>query len=84
MTGDHAHTSQIVEVGSQPAGFSSILTTDEGAQMQVTYGTGSTPNGQGHTGSQIRVAAQGPQAANVVGVIDQTEIATIMRRALRL
>jgi alkaline phosphatase len=84
VTGDHAHTSQIVEVGSQPAGFSSILTTDEGAQMQVTYGTGSTPNGQGHTGSQIRVAAQGPQAANVVGVIDQTEIATIMRRALRL
>ena len=84
VTGDHAHTSQIVEVGSTPAGFSSILTTDEGAQMQITYGTGSTPTSQGHTGSQIRVAATGPQAANVVGVIDQTEIATIMRRALRL
>jgi len=84
VTGDHAHPSQIVEVGSQPAGFSSILTTREGAQMQVTYGTGSTATGRGHTGAQIRVAAQGPQAANVVGVIDQTEIATIMRRALRL
>lgn len=84
VTGDHAHTSQIVEVGSTTAGFSSILTTDEGAQMQVTYGTGATPTGQGHTGSQLRVAALGPQAANVVGVIDQTEVATIMRRALRL
>lgn len=84
VTGDHAHTSQIVEVGSTPAGFSSILTTDEGQQMQVTYGTGNTPTSQGHTGSQLRVAAMGPQAANVVGVIDQTEIATIMRRALRL
>lgn len=51
---------------------------------QVTYGTGTTPTGQGHTGSQLRVAALGPQAANVVGVIDQTEIATSMRRALRL
>lgn len=82
VTGDHAHTSQIVEVGSQPAGFSSVLITRENAEMQVSYGTGSTATSQGHTGSQIRVAAQGPQAANVVGVIDQTEIATIMRRAL--
>lgn len=84
VTGDHAHTSQIVEVDATPAGFSSILTTDEGELMQVTYGTGNTVTGQGHTGSQIRVAAQGPQAANVVGVIDQTNVAGIMRRALNL
>ena len=82
VTADHAHTSQIVEADATPAGFSSILTTDEGQPMQVTYGTGSTPAGQGHTGSQVRVAGQGPGAANVVGVIDQTELFNIMNRAL--
>lgn len=84
VTADHAHTSQIVEVNSTNAGFSSILTTDEGRPMQVTYGTGNTATSQGHTGSQVRVAALGPQGANVVGVIDQTDIFQIMERALRL
>lgn len=82
LTGDHAHTSQIVEVTATPAGFSSLLTTDEGQVMQVTYGTGSTSTRQGHTGSQIRVAGQGPGAANVVGLIDQTDLFRIMDRAL--
>lgn len=82
VTGDHAQTSQLIEPDATPAGFSSILTTDEGQPMQVSYGTGSTPAGQGHTGSQIRVAGQGPGAANVVGVIDQTDLFDIMSRAL--
>ena len=82
VTGDHAHTSQIVENDAVPAGFSSRLTTNEGEIMTVTYGTGETPTSQEHTGSQIRVAAQGPQAANIVGVIDQTDIFRIMARAL--
>lgn len=82
ITGDHAHTSQIVENDAVPAGFTSLLTTDEGEVMSVTYGTGETPTSQGHTGSQIRVAAQGPQAANVVGTIDQTDLFRIMARAL--
>jgi len=89
VTADHGHTSQIVEVGATPAGASSILVTDEGAQMKVTYGTASInpatgfPAGsQEHTGTQIRVAAYGPQAANVVGLIDQTELFRIMGRAL--
>ena len=63
ITGDHGHTSQIVEVGATPAGASSVLVTDEGAQMKVTYGTASInpttgfPAGsQEHTGTQIRVA----------------------------
>lgn len=84
VTGDHAHTSQIVEPDATPAGFSSVLITSEGQPMMVTYGTGNTPTGQQHTGSQIRVAAEGPQAANVTGLIDQTEVATIIQRALSL
>ena len=82
VTGDHAHTSQILEPDATPAGFASVLTTDEGQEMMLSYGTGSTPTSQEHTGSQLRVAAEGPQAANVVGVIDQTDIARIMSRAL--
>ncbi len=91
VTGDHAHTGQIVETDATPAGASSILVTNEGAQMMVTYGTASIdpatglPAGsQEHTGAQIRVAALGPQAANVVGLIDQTELFTIMKRALQV
>jgi alkaline phosphatase/streptomycin-6-phosphatase len=85
VTADHAHTSQIVEADATPAGASSILTTNEGSPMMVTYGTtAGDPRvvSQEHTGTQIRVAAQGPQAANVVGLIDQTELFRIMARAL--
>jgi alkaline phosphatase len=85
VTADHAHTSQIVEVNATPAGASSILETNEGAQMMVTYGTAAgDPRvvSQQHTGTQLRVAAQGPQAGNVVGLIDQTELFQIMARAL--
>lgn len=84
VTGDHGHTSQIVEVDATPAGYSSQLITKEGEKMMVTYGTGNTPSGQEHTGTQIRVAAQGPHAAHVVGLIDQTDIFRIVTRALRL
>ena len=85
VTGDHGHTSQIVESDASPAGASSILVTNEGSQMMVTYGTAAgNPRAvsQEHTGTQIRVAAQGPQAANVVGLIDQTDLFEIMARAL--
>lgn len=82
VTGDHAHTSQIVDLNATPAGFSSRLLTKEHEIMLVTYGTGATPTSQGHTGSQIRVAAQGPRASEVMGVIDQTDIFRTMARAL--
>ena len=86
VTADHAHTSQIVEVNANPPGFSSILTTDEGENMMVTYGTtaGATAAAvsQEHTGATVPVAATGPQAANVVGLIDQTDLFEIMARAI--
>ncbi len=84
VTGDHAHTSQIVDLDATPAGFSSQLITNEGETMMVTYGTGNTPSGQEHTGTQIRVAARGPHAAHVAGLIDQTEIFRIVTRAMGL
>lgn len=90
-TGDHAHTSQIVEAASTPPGCSSLLRTKEGAPMMVTYGTGAPcPGGpsrsgsQQHTGAQIRIAAEGPQAASFVGLGDDTETFEVMARALGL
>lgn len=49
---------------------------------RISYGTSDSPNGQGHTGAQMRIAAQGPQAANVLGLIDDTDQAKIVARAL--
>jgi alkaline phosphatase len=48
----------------------------------VNYAT-STSGSQAHTGATVRVAAIGPQAANVLGLVDQTELFEIMERALR-
>ena len=87
VTADHAHTSQIVEeVDEGTPGVQSILTTVDGAPLYLNYATvapGPTASQQ-HTGSEVRVAAQGPQAANVVGVIDQTDENAILARALGL
>jgi alkaline phosphatase/streptomycin-6-phosphatase len=88
VTADHAHTSQIIDpvpVGrvDHPGSFS-VLTTADGANMTVNYATEPHGTSQDHTGSQLRIAAQGPQAANVVGVTDQTDLFHNMARALGL
>jgi alkaline phosphatase len=82
VTADHAHTSQIVD-GNTP-GLTAKLTTKDGSDMIVAYGTSPAGGSQQHTGSQVRVAGYGPAAANVVGLIDQTDLFFIMRNALRI
>ena len=37
-----------------------------------------------HTGTQLRIAAYGPHAANVVGLTDQTDLFYTMKAALGL
>ncbi|WP_407254585.1 alkaline phosphatase [Escherichia coli] len=39
----------------------------------MSYGT-PEEDSQEHTGSQLRIAAYGPHAANVVGPTDQTDL----------
>ncbi|MFJ6651624.1 alkaline phosphatase [Microbacterium sp. NPDC091313] len=86
VTADHAHTSQIV--GSTPPGLSIKLKTVEGQEMIVAYGTTALPGSQGgsqqHTGAQVRIAAYGPGAGNVVGLSDQTDLFFTAANALRL
>ncbi len=90
ITADHAHTSQITPNGAVTAGRTTKLTTADDAAMTVNYATAKTNSdddaigGQTHTGAQLRVAAEGPGAANVVGHIDQTDIHYVIANALDL
>ena len=52
--------------------------------MVVNYATNLDGRSQSHTGTQVRIAAQGPQAANVVGITNQTDLCHMMSRALGL
>ncbi|ADB49507.1 alkaline phosphatase [Conexibacter woesei] len=82
VTADHSHTSQIISASSRPATSAAYATvqTVDGAPMRVAYGTADTGDGpaaggsQAHTGAQVPVWASGPQAANIQGTIDQTDI----------
>jgi len=52
--------------------------------MKVNYSTNTPGRRQEHTGTQVRIAAEGPQAYRVLGVTDQTELFTTLRKAMRL
>jgi alkaline phosphatase len=83
VTADHAHTSQIIEVGSDSPGKTVTLTTADAAPMTINYAT-STGSSQQHTGAQLRIAGYGPGAANVVGLTDNTDLYFTIRNALGL
>ena len=83
-TADHGHTSQIVPLEATPPGLSSTLITNEGQQLKVNYSTNTPGQSQEHTGTEVRIAAQGPQAYRVLGVTNQTDLFTTVREALGL
>jgi alkaline phosphatase/streptomycin-6-phosphatase len=97
VTADHSHTSQIVADDASgtglPTGYSTNLTTKEGGTLALTYGTVGF-NGAGnppvadpgslsmqHTGAVVPVWAIGPQAANVLGTNDHTDLFDLIRFA---
>ncbi len=85
VTADHGHTGQIIPnptaTDHSPGKYSTLITADE-ALMTVNYATNLPEQSQEHTGTQVRIAAQGPQATGVVGVIDQTNLFHILSRAI--
>jgi alkaline phosphatase len=81
VTADHAHSSQIVANDSKAPGLTQTLNTKEGGLMTISYGN-SEEDSQGHTGTQLRVAAYGPHAANVVGLTDQTDLFYTLKAAM--
>jgi alkaline phosphatase len=84
VTADHGHTSQIVSEGAKTPGQTATLITNEGANMTLNYGTALPGSSMDHTGTQVRIAAYGPQAANVVGLTNQTDLFGTVKRALKL
>lgn len=84
VTADHAHTSQIISPDAKSPGMTATLVTVEGQPMTINYGTAMPGSSQEHTGTQVRIAGYGPQAANVVGVTDQTDVFRTISRALSL
>jgi alkaline phosphatase len=83
VTADHAHSSQIIANKAKAPGLTQSLTTKDGAVMTISYGN-SEEGSQGHTGTQLRVAAYGPHAANIVGLTDQTDLFFTMRDAMNI
>jgi len=83
VTADHAHSSQIIGNGTRAPGLTQALNTKDGAVMTLSYGN-SEEGSQEHTGTQLRVAAYGPHAANVVGLTDQTDLFFTLRDAMGL
>jgi alkaline phosphatase len=65
-------------------GLTRLLTTKDDAEMLVSYGTSADlfVGDEGHTGTQVRLAAYGPHAANVVGLTDQSDLFFTMTDAL--
>jgi alkaline phosphatase len=87
VTADHGHTSQIIDpqtaTDHSPGAIATLVTAD-GQPMVVNYATNLDGRSQSHTGTEVRVAAQGPQAANVVGITNQTDLFHTVARALGL
>ncbi|SEP62134.1 alkaline phosphatase [Microlunatus flavus] len=84
VTADHGHTSQIVYDGETTPGLTVRLETADKAPMTLSYGTAAEGSSQEHTGTQVRIAGYGPQAANIVGLTDQTDLHFTIARALKL
>ncbi len=82
VTADHAHATQIIGRSAKAPGLTLALNTRDGAVMAVSYGN--QDNGSSHTGTQLRIAAFGPRAFNVSGLLDQTDVFFIIRDALKL
>jgi alkaline phosphatase len=85
VTADHGHASQIIPIPSDAdhtPGVLSVLMTHDQAPMAIAYSTNLYHRSMEHTGTEVRIAAMGPQAANVTGVTDQTDLFRLMTRAL--
>lgn len=84
VTADHVHSSQIIEADAKAPGLTQALITKDGAVMAISYGNSEDAESQGHTGTQLRIAAYGPHAANVAGLTDQTDLFYTLRDAMGL
>ncbi|MDR1834147.1 MAG: alkaline phosphatase [Propionibacteriaceae bacterium] len=84
LTADHGQSSQFQD-GPTSGTKSLALKTEDGRVIYTEYNSApSSSKQQQHSGSQVRVAAYGPGAANVVGLSDQTDLFATIATALNL
>lgn len=86
-TADHAQSSQMVDFTddeNHPPGWCARLISGEGAELRLVYATNVRRDFQQHTGTPVRVAARGPRAARVLGLLEQTDLYFLMAGALGL
>ena len=74
VTADHAHATQIVYPKAVAPGYTLAVITADGAPMSNSYGNSQAVDASGHQGAQLRIAAYGPGAINVMGLTDQTDL----------
>jgi alkaline phosphatase len=84
VTADHAQASQIVQAGANTRGLTATLLTKEGAPMTVSFGSAVKGQSQAHTGVQVPIAGEGPNAAEVADLDEQTDLFDLISRLLRL
>ena len=84
VTADHAHATQIVYPNAKAPGYTQAVITADGAPMSISYGNSEDVDDAGHTGAQLRVAAYGPGAVNVMGLTDQTDLFKTITSVLNL
>lgn len=86
VVGDHDHTPQIVDpvYARVNPGITTTLQTNEGAPMTVAYATSFWTFAQQHTGAQLPIAALGPGAQRVTGLVDHGDVFALMVEALGL
>jgi alkaline phosphatase len=89
VTADHGHSTQIVpeqKPGDHSAGLMSTLITSDKANMTLLYATNSvccaSQHSMEHTGTQVRIASQGPHAFRLLGVHDMAEVFHLMAQAM--
>ncbi len=84
VTADHAHSTQIVYPKAEAPGFTQAVMTADGVPMSISYGNSNDVNDTGHTGAQLRIAAYGPGAINVMGLTDQSDVFYTIKNVLGL
>lgn len=67
-----------------PAGAFSILITQEGVPLTLSYATNIPGRTQEHTGTEVRAVAEGPGAAAIRGTVGQTDLFGIVLSAMGL
>lgn len=87
VTGDHAQAVQILpqqtDSDHSPGAVSTLITAD-GQPMVVGYATNLPDRVMNHTGTQVPVLAAGPSADRIAGVLDETDLHSVLAQALGL